>query len=75
MKLRSKKDIIIPAGTVFEQAPRKTERDANHAATIIGFGDNASGDLTVAANIGDAGFDDWFEQLPEAPTKGRAARH
>ena len=40
------KDIIIPAGTVFNTAPTKTERDNNHFDCVVGLSDNTWGTMT-----------------------------
>ncbi len=41
------KDIVIPAGTIFKEAPRKTERHGEgHFDCVIGLSDNTTGTLT-----------------------------
>jgi hypothetical protein len=40
------KDIVIPAGTVFSQAPSKTTRDDTHYDCVIGLSDNTHGIFT-----------------------------
>lgn len=40
------KDIVIPAGTVFDSAPFKTERPGDgHIQAIIGFSKDSSGSI------------------------------
>lgn len=42
-------DIVIPAGTVFTEAPAVTQRFGNgHIQTIIGLSPNTSGDFTYS---------------------------
>ena len=67
MKLRLKKDLIIPAGTVMSShgVPPKSVRDAaSYVMHTMPFGKNASGQLFVGAEVGDLGFDEWFEPVP-----------
>ena len=63
MNLRLKKDIVIPAGTIFDDnVAIKTARMPNsHVEHILGFGANATGHLVVGHEIGDTEFDEWFE--------------
>lgn len=68
MRLRLKKDIVIPAGTVMtsDGVPTKTVRDP--AASVmhgLAFGRNASGNLYIGHEVGDPGFDEWFEVAGE----------
>jgi hypothetical protein len=76
MKLRLKKDIIIKAGTVFDDAvAHTTERNASQFVVhTLGFGKNASGDLHVGHEVGDEGFDKWFEPVEEKPKRTRSRR-
>ncbi len=49
MRVRSKRDILIPAGTVFEDAPRYTERIGDgHVSTMIGLSPDSSGELVYS---------------------------
>lgn len=78
MKLRTKQDIMIPAGTEFasDDVPTKTEWGAGNVVHQLAFGPNATGRLFVGAATGDAGFDEWFEQVPEDTSpKRRSAKH
>lgn len=56
------KDIVISAGTIFEQAPRKTEYVSPHAEYLIAFGADSCGSLIVPIEKENA---DWFEPLDE----------
>ena len=40
------KDIVIPAGTVLDTAPQRTERDNTHYDCVIGLSDNTHGTFT-----------------------------
>lgn len=54
------KDIVIPAGTIFNQAPCKTQRHGDdHFSHVIGLSNDSSGDLTYC--IDDPALDGWFE--------------
>jgi hypothetical protein len=58
------KDIVIPAGTVFDDAPVRTDRSAGcYVETVIGLTPNTAGFLTyqVSDDLGE-----WF-----APLRGR----
>ena len=60
------KDIIIPAGTVFQQAPSKTTRDNSHFDCVIGLSQNTSGTLTYGLDNDFPGeLDDYFTDLKE----------
>jgi hypothetical protein len=40
------KDIVIPKGTIFTQAPHKTERNDEHYDCLVGLSKNTCGDFT-----------------------------
>lgn len=64
MKLVLKKDIVIPAGTEFDSvgvAVKTVRTPGMHVRHTIGFGPNTFGELMVGHEIGDPGFDEWFE--------------
>lgn len=46
------KDIVIPAGTVFDSAPRKTVRDNTHYDCVIGLSKNTTGSVTYCIDPG-----------------------
>lgn len=67
MNYKLKQDIVIPAGTVFDDiVPIKTVRAPNcHCQYTLGFGANATGHLVVGTEPGDEGFDEWFEPVKD----------
>jgi hypothetical protein len=63
------KDIVIPAGTRFDEAPEKTERACDgHVSHIIGLSKDSSGDLTYFAgepgSIEREQLKEWFSETP-----------
>lgn len=60
MKVKLLKDILIPAGTIFEQAPTTVRYSSPHAEYIIGFGDDSCGSLIVPI---EPESEEWFESL------------
>ena len=58
MSARLKKDIIIPAGTIFKKAPTKTERQGNHIDTLFEFNKDSIGFFTCCL---DDDLGDYFE--------------
>jgi uncharacterized membrane protein (UPF0127 family) len=71
---RLMKDIVIPAGTVFEEAPRKTERfGKGHVDHILGLTDDTHGTLTYFVDEDDPEIGKWFVDVKEKAAKwGRA---
>lgn len=65
MKLRLLKDIVIPAGTVFDSygVPETISFGSDNVEHVIGFGRNASGTLYIGAEPHDAEFQEWFEPI------------
>ena len=62
MKLRLKKDIVIPAGTVFSDAPTKTIRKYGcFVETVIGLNADSCGFFTCDTDCGD----ELFEKVGE----------
>lgn len=64
MQLRLKRDIVIPAGTVMSSddvAQTTTRNPSAFVEHLIEFGANATGELLVGHEVGDADFDKWFE--------------
>ena len=43
------RDIVIPAGTVFTEAPAKTERFGDHVDALVSLSDDCSANFTVYA--------------------------
>jgi len=54
------KDIVIPAGTIFEEAPLKSVRSEGHIGTVIGLTKDSFGDLTYYFDKDDPELDKWF---------------
>lgn len=63
MKRKLLKDIVVPAGTIFEDAPTRTERSPGcFVDAVIGLSDNTSGTITYdAGNDFPGELDVWFE--------------
>ncbi|NCC96395.1 MAG: hypothetical protein EOM02_06090 [Synergistales bacterium] len=64
MKFRLKKDIVIPAGMIFETAPKKTERfDDSMVGVDFGLTKDTSGYLTYGVDRDDPAVGEWFEEV------------
>ncbi len=67
MKVKLLKDIVIPAGTVFDTAPRVTTRHGiGHVSKIIGLSKDTSGSFTYDLGETDKEREqlkEWFEQI------------
>lgn len=50
MKVRVEKDIVIPAGMILHDAPRRTVRYEPFAEVLIGFGRDHTGSFTIDLN-------------------------
>ena len=62
MAHRLKKDIVIPAGTLFGQAPSKSSFHPDTVSHTIGLTKDSCGMLTY--DIGeDPALSDWFEEV------------
>lgn len=58
-----KKDIVIPAGTVFHPASCKTVRfQDGHAVACIGLTKDSTGDLNYFVDPDDEELKEWFEE-------------
>ena len=66
MRKKLLKDIVIPAGTIFDDAPTHTTRAEGTIDCVFGLTDNTSG--TVEYFIGDDSelLEEWFEDAPPA---------
>lgn len=61
-KIRLKKDIIIPAGTIMSTAPVKTVRYGDdHFDCTVGLTDDSCGFFNYC--VDDEKLDDWFEEV------------
>ena len=66
MSIVLKKDIVIPAGTVFHTASTKTQRFGNsHYEHVIGLTDDSCGFLNYDVDPDDPALGEWFEEVPE----------
>lgn len=64
MKARLKKDIVIKAGTIFHDAPTRTERSGDHIEYIFGLTKNTTGSLVYAIeDLTRKEWDKWFERI------------
>ena len=63
MKVRLKRDILIPAGTIMDDAPRSVEMCRGHVEHILGFTKDTSGKLLYFIDPDDAALSEWFEVL------------
>ena len=69
MKVRLKRDIIIPAGTIFDDAPRRIDMAPGHVQHIIGLTDDSSGSLIYYFDPRDPCLGEWFESIDGARGK------
>lgn len=64
MQKRLKKDIVIPAGTILNRAPTKTERVGDdHFDCVVGLTDDSTGFFTYC--VDDPALSDWFEDVTD----------
>lgn len=66
MKVRLKKDILIPAWTVFDDAPHRMEMVPGHIEHIIGLTDDSSGTLIYYLDPHDTELSEWFEPCEQS---------
>jgi len=58
------KDIVIPAGTVFDTAPSKTTRDSSHYDCTVGLSQNTCGTFTYCIDDDSQGeLGEYFTEL------------
>lgn len=61
-----KKDIVVPAGTVFESiCGRRSSYIDKCFSTLIGLTDDTSGELIYGIDELDEKMNDWFEEVCE----------
>ena len=67
-RLRLRRDLVIPAGTVFGDAPLRTEYAAPHSQATVELGPDNTIDVTVCSDPAerDAHFDALFEEVADA---------
>jgi len=64
LKKRLLKDIVIPAGTVFDEAPMRIEHfESGHYHCTVGLTNDTSGDFTYHIDPLDSDIDEWFEDI------------
>ena len=63
MKVRLKRDILIPAGAIMDDAPHRLEMCRGHVEHILGFTKDTSGSLIYFVDPDDAELGEWFEVL------------
>lgn len=76
MKARLKRDIVIPAETIFDDAPRRMEMQPGHVEYILGLTKDSAGMLLYFLDPDDEALTDWFEVLDStggAMTSGDSA--
>ena len=64
MKKLLLRDIVIPAGTMFHDAPSSTTRAPGHIVATIGFSPNTSGDLVYFVDDDPEEMAKWFADVP-----------
>ena len=65
MKKRLLKDMVIPAGTIFDEAAHKVEHHEGNYEAIIGLTDNSHGHVIYDIDPDDKYLDGWFEDAVE----------
>ena len=63
MRVRLKRDILIPAGTVLDDAPQRVEMCRGHVEHIIGLTKDTSGSLMYFVDPDDSALAEWFDVL------------
>ena len=64
MKMRLKKDIVIPAGTIFEDCNGQTVHyGEENYETTIGLTQDSFGTLVYSMEPMDKKVDEWFEEV------------
>lgn len=62
MKVKLLKDIIIPAGTIFNDAPTKTTRCNGHVECLVGLTDDSCGSFVYDMLSDKENISEWFEE-------------
>ena len=63
MKKRLLKDIVIPAGTIFDEAPVRIEYHEYSYAQTIGLTKDSHGDFIYCFDPNDPEIGEWFEDV------------
>ncbi len=80
MRARLKKDIIIPSGTIFDDACNMTvSYGTGMVSHIFGLTDDSSGEVFYGAGDGLGGLDDerlaeWFEVIHDGDASHRSSK-
>jgi len=65
MRLRLKKDIIIPAGTILSEAPHTTKRaGVYHYQASVGLSKDTCGSFEYYVDPSDSSLVEYFEDVP-----------
>lgn len=67
MKLKLKKDIVIPAGTIFDNVDNESRKFYNgNFGFLFSLSDNTSGEVVYGFDSGfNSELDEWFEPIEE----------
>ena len=66
-RMRLKRDIVIPAGTILDAAPRRVEYSADHYDYLIGLTNDTAGVFRYCIDFhDDPSLADWFETVEDA---------
>lgn len=65
MKKRLKKDIVIPAGSIFDEAPLRIEYNEGCYSHVVGLTPNSHGDIVYCIDEADKDLSEWFEDAQE----------
>lgn len=63
MRARLKRDIVIPAGTIFDDAPRRIDMAQGHIEHVLGLTKDSAGSLCYFLDPDDETLAEWFEVL------------
>lgn len=64
MKKILKKDLVIPAGTIFDEAPTKTERVGDgHIQAVIGITKDSCGYVEYFVGEDEEALKEWFGDI------------
>lgn len=63
MRVRLKQPIIIPAGTIMDDAPHTVQMAPGHVEYIVGLTPDSTGSLFYFLDPDDPALTDWFEVL------------
>lgn len=64
MKYKLKMDMVIPAGTVFHQAPKSVRRYVPFISHVFSIGPDSTGEVVLPIESDDDVFNSLFTELP-----------